>query len=325
MINKRTKFYVGLFVAGGISIAIVAIIWLGMNRFFQHGRFYAVYFDESVQGLNVDSPVKYRGVDIGRIRRIGMAADSRLIEVILMIETEIKAEDNMLAQQKAVGITGSKFIELDRQNVGDNVRSPKLNFPTEYPVLASRPSDISELFHGIDDIVQKINSLDIAAISDSLKSALDNINNVVVDLDLEGISVGLKQSLSHLDHALTDLDLKGISAEIKTSLASLNHVFEPARWEKFIAVLEKDIDSLGNVISNADGLMINASDLIDKTDIGITNLNRHLLVVGQDLERTTNNLNRLLEHLADHPAQLLFGDPPPRRLLDGNDGVELVE
>ena len=171
MINQKAKFFVGLFIAAGISLAVVAIILLGMNRFLEKGQFYAVYFDESVQGLKPDSPVKYRGVAIGHIERISLAPDSRLIEVILKIESDTRLEENMVAQQKVVGITGSKFIELDRQKDEAENLYPKLDFPTEYPVLASRPSNISELFRGIDDIVQKLNSLDIVGISDHLKVA----------------------------------------------------------------------------------------------------------------------------------------------------------
>ena len=66
MASQKTKFMVGIFVAGGFGIALVAFIWLGMSRFLETGRYYAVYFNESVQGLTVDSPVKYRGVAVGK-------------------------------------------------------------------------------------------------------------------------------------------------------------------------------------------------------------------------------------------------------------------
>jgi len=325
MVNKKTKFFVGLFVAGGIGIAVVAIIWLGMNRFFQKGQLFAVYFDESVQGLQVDSRVKYRGVDIGIVKQIGLAADSRLIEVVLMLETEIKPIENIVAQQKVVGISGSMFIELDRKEDVDGWHYPKLDFPTDYPVLASRPSDISELFHGVTDIMQKFNSLDIAGIYDTLKSNLDNINRVVDSADLHEISTGMKQTLGHLDQAIKDLDLKGVSTEIKTLLSSLNNVFEQTRLEKFLAGMKKDIESLEGVIAKANSLMENTSDLIDKTETGVTYFNRNLLVVGRDIEMTSRNLNRLIEQLADHPAQILFGEPPPRRLFDDSGGVEHIE
>ena len=50
-------------------------------KYFQKGSVYVTYFDESVQGLQVDSIVKFRGVDIGTVRKIGVAPDQRLVEV----------------------------------------------------------------------------------------------------------------------------------------------------------------------------------------------------------------------------------------------------
>jgi phospholipid/cholesterol/gamma-HCH transport system substrate-binding protein len=293
MINQKTKFFVGLFIAGGICIAIVAIIWLGMSRFFHKGEFYAVYFNESVQGLKVDSPVKYRGVDIGYVKQLGLASDSRLIEAVLEIMSGIRLESDMVAQLKAAGITGSMFIELDRITEGVENYSPKLTFPTEYPVLASRPSEMSEFFHGIDDIIQKINTIDISGISDSVK-----------------------KSLGHIDNAFVDLDLKGISSDIKASLKSLNKNLTPARWEKIVVRIEDTFNSLDGVIHNINLLLESTTGLTDSTGRGIVNLNQYLNVIGQRLEITSNNLNNLLEQINDQPSRLLFGDAPPRRVLN---------
>ena len=54
MANQKTKFTVGLFITCGVIIAVLAIIWLGVSRIFEKGRYYATYFDESVQGLAID-------------------------------------------------------------------------------------------------------------------------------------------------------------------------------------------------------------------------------------------------------------------------------
>ena len=75
MATQKTKFAVGLFVAIGIALAILVTIWLGMSRFLQKGRFYATYFDECVQGLDVDSPLQYRGVLTGRGESSGVAPE----------------------------------------------------------------------------------------------------------------------------------------------------------------------------------------------------------------------------------------------------------
>ncbi|MDY7036109.1 MAG: MlaD family protein, partial [Thermodesulfobacteriota bacterium] len=166
MATQKTKFWVGLFVTSGIGIALMAVIWLGMSRYFEEGSYYAAYFNESVQGLDKDSPVKYRGVSIGRVEKIGVAADSKLIQIVLKIETSQTLESDIVAQLKSVGITGSMFIELDLKQEGEPDRSPHLNFPSEYPIVASKPSDISELLQGINDALTHIQTIDLKGISD---------------------------------------------------------------------------------------------------------------------------------------------------------------
>ena len=79
MPSVRTKFSVGLFVIIGMSLVVIFVLWLGMSEIFKEGRKYVAYFDESVQGLNKDAAVKYRGVNIGRVDQIGVAPDGRLI------------------------------------------------------------------------------------------------------------------------------------------------------------------------------------------------------------------------------------------------------
>lgn len=85
---KSSKFLIGLFVIIGVLICAVIIIWVGASRVFMKGSLYSVYFDESVRGLQVDSAIKYRGVDIGKVQSIDVAPDYRLIEVIMKIELE---------------------------------------------------------------------------------------------------------------------------------------------------------------------------------------------------------------------------------------------
>ena len=88
MSTKSSKFLIGLFVIVGVLICAAVIIWVGAARFFMKGSLYAVYFDESVQGLQVDSAIKYRGVEIGKVQSIDVAPDYRLIEVIMKIDLE---------------------------------------------------------------------------------------------------------------------------------------------------------------------------------------------------------------------------------------------
>ncbi len=88
MAQNRTYFLTGLFVTIGVMLGVAAVIWLGASKYFQKGSMYATYFDESVQGLQADSVVKFRGVDIGTVKQIGVAPDQRLVEVVMKIEVK---------------------------------------------------------------------------------------------------------------------------------------------------------------------------------------------------------------------------------------------
>ena len=164
MASIKTKFTVGLFIAAGLAIAIVAIIWLGMSKYLEKGQLYAAYFDESIQGLDRDSPVKYRGVPVGRVQRIGVAPDGALVQVVMKIETKLEPEKEVLAdiaaQLKSAGITGIMFVELDRKKDGDPDFQPKLTFESDYPMIATRPSEIKMFLEGVDDVLKQLKSID---------------------------------------------------------------------------------------------------------------------------------------------------------------------
>lgn len=288
MDSQKTKFTVGLFVACGVGIALVAVIWLGMSRIFEKGQFYAAYFNESVQGLDIDSPVKYRGVPVGRVERIEVAPDSKLIQVVLKIETVEKLERDIVAQLKSVGITGSMFVELDRRREDEPDFSPHLSFPTEYPVVGSKPSGISQILKGIDDVLKKIKSVDLEGISDRVKLSLDDINQAIADADVKRVSTGLTNLLERADRVL-------------------------AKNEDSI---NKSIIELRQTLENATGFFGKGSSLVGKVDDSYSYLERQLLIIAQNLEKASENLDRLTELLADQPSQLIFGEPPTPRKME---------
>lgn len=348
MASPKIKFTVGLFIACGMGIALLAFIWLGMSHFFEKGRYYVTYFDESVQGLDRDSSVKYRGVSIGRVERIGVAPDSKLIEVVLKIESGQELDSSIVAQLKSVGITGSMFVELDRKRKGELDRSPHLNFPAEYPVISSKPSSISELLRGLDDIMTQIKSLDLEGISNQVKLALGNLNQSITDANVKGISEKIQLSLENINQSIRDANVKGISKDIETSLDSMAHILDNKRWDKILASVEDASQSLNTMLDKADNSLSrvegivtekqetiktaiedfkeaikNANIFLQKgtmlasnTDSSISHLERHLLVVAQNLSKASENLNRLIELLSEHPSQLMFGEPPLHRKVE---------
>ena len=355
MASQRTKFAVGLFVASGIGITLVAFIWLGMSRYLEKGNFYAAYFDESVQGLSKDSPVKYRGVSIGRVESIKVAPDSKLIQVLLKIESKQVLDRSMVAQLKDVGITGSMFVELDRKKEGEPDPSPRITFPSEYPIVASKPSELSKLLRGLDDVLNHIKTIDLKGISDKLKLTLDNVNLMIADADVKAVSATVRKSLDNIDRMIVDADVKGVSTKLQSSLESAGRILDSKRWDGILASVDdaaqslnrlldkagsslgqmdkilvgvegvvadneedikKAVEDLSQAMKNANVLLERGVLLIGSADDLFFQLKRQLSVSAQNLEKATDNLNQFLGLLADHPSQLIFGEPPVPRSVE---------
>jgi phospholipid/cholesterol/gamma-HCH transport system substrate-binding protein len=332
MASQKTKFTVGLFIAGGVAFTVIVIIWLGMSRFLEKGQYYVTYFDESVQGLDQDAPVKYRGVFIGRVNSIGVAPDSKLIKVVLKIESGQTLDSEIVAQLKNVGITGSMFVELDRKEKDEPDHSPPLKFPSEHPIIASRPSEIGELLSGINDVLDQLNSLDIQKISERIKSTLNTINQKVSEADVKHISDKIGASLERIDYILDEQKWQGIFDSVDQGVRSFNILITNAnrslgrventidRVERIVAekegTIKTAIDDFKKAMNNANIFLEEGSSLLSGTDDSLSHLMHHLLAMAQNLEKASENLNQMAELLADQPSQLIFGAPPMPRNVE---------
>ncbi|MBN1830810.1 MAG: MCE family protein [Deltaproteobacteria bacterium] len=334
MASQKTKFTVGLFLVVGISLIILVTIWLGMSHFFQEGQYYVTYFNESVQGLETDSIVKYRGVPIGRVESIDVAPDAKLIQVTLKIESGQELDKNIVAQLKLVGITGSIFVELDHKADGEPDQSPSLNFPSEYRIVASRPSEIKELLQGVDDLLRQLNSLDIGGISQKVQLSLDNINQRISEANIKRISDSLESSLVRIEEVLNDQRLDRFLTSMDEAGNSFNHVM--AKMDRSLSQLETTLNGVQGVVTEekdnlkrgiedfrkamekASALFTDGSSLVRDTDESMTSLMEDLSSTVQNLERASENLNELIESLEEQPWQLLFSEPPlPRGGVNG--------
>lgn len=334
MASQKTKFTVGLFVASGIGLVIVAFIWLGMSRVLDKGRYYVTYFDESVQGLGRDSPVKYRGVSIGRVVNIEVAQDARLIKVVMSIESGLRLDEDMVAQLNPVGITGAMFVELDRKKPGEPDLSPRIDFPSEYPVIASKPSDISKIFRGIDEILNQFKQLDLAAVSSRIVSTLDQAGELMHDARIKEIAGQIEASLQQVNRILGNQRWERIGDSLEQSIQSFNDLLDKGhgtmgqmgamltRVEGVIQTNEEPIEEtvleLNTAVGRANELLSRGISLLDEAGTGFSYLRGNLLTIGQQLERASESLNIILENLANQPAQFLLAEPPPAREVEGN-------
>jgi len=205
MASRTSKFLIGIFVITGTVLAAVIIIWVGAADFFRKGSIYVTYFDESVQGLQADSTVKYRGVAVGKVKSIKVAPDDRLIEVAMKIEMSSDLQNHTEAQLKTTGITGIVFIELDQVRPGEKSSSPRINFQTSYPVIPSRRSEISRFLADTNEIMKSIKAVDFKGLSDQLKNTTLAVENFIEGKQTNSVMSNLESTTANIDKAMEGL------------------------------------------------------------------------------------------------------------------------
>lgn len=332
MATQKTKLAVGLFMFVGLCIALLAIIWLGLSNYLEKGKLYCIYFEESVQGLEKDSPVKYRGVTIGRVVKIAVAPDSKLIEALVKIDKEHDLGKNIVAQLTSAGITGIMFIELDLKEPDEEDKSPELSFKSDYEVIPSKPSNITEILESIDDLFDQIRQLDLHGISGRIKGTLDKLNQAVDDANIKDLSTSLETSLEDIssiverekwDKILTSVDdavvtFKNAMTKADSGLGKFDNTMDT--FENLAVGKEKQlgeaIDNFKLAIDKVNKLLDNGNSVVAGADDSIYILSQSLMKVARNLEEATDNINRISDIIADHPSQLLFGDPPPEKKIE---------
>ncbi len=302
MAQKRTYFLVGLFVTIGILMAAAAIIWLGATKYFQKGALYATYFDESVQGLQVDSIVKFRGVDIGSVRTIGVAPDQRLIEVVMKIDVKNFSVGGVVASLRLAGITGIVYVELDTKKPGEPALVPK-DFTPEYPVIPSAPSDIKQIESSINDILKSMKEINFKGISDQVMKTTKSIDDLVNGEKLKRIMADAGKTASNLAAASDKLNRSLNDGSLDELLAEVRTAVKDAR----ALVVRIDTEIEGMKIRQTTGKI---NQFVEGTSRKVHSVLTEVELTSETLRRTAESLEGFIERLNQDPSALIFSSPP---------------
>lgn len=274
------------------------------------GSLYTTYFDESVQGLQVDSAIKYRGVEIGKVQSIKVAPDYRLIEVVMKISLEGDLQNQTVAALTSAGITGIVFIELDRIKAGELSNSPNMNFKSSYPIIPSRRSGIGRFLADTGIIMQNIKDIDIKGISDQLKNTSKAIEDFVGGKRINNIITHLESTSANLDQAMARINKTVAEGKVDQAANETMGILSDAR--KLIGQAKNEIDAL------------KLQEKADRTDVLLEDINKKAKVITNELQDTSEhlrvtseNLQKLSDNLTRNPSELIFSKPaPPRKAME---------
>lgn len=225
MARRFNPRLVGAFVLAAAALGVAASIWLGSNRVFQRKVRFVVVFSQDIAGLEVDSPVKFRGVPVGRVASIHLSIGSPeapLQQMFMPVVIELNqsriremGENTDLGNPEVVKtlvqhglrarialesfLSGRRYVDLDI--VSDALPPEPPPFVLPYPAipvqiepgLLSLQSDAAKL-------IGKLQSLDLDGLVADLRSAATGVSRASGRIDQVG--QGLPRTLDSMDRAL---------------------------------------------------------------------------------------------------------------------------
>jgi phospholipid/cholesterol/gamma-HCH transport system substrate-binding protein len=314
--RKVSPFKIGLFALICLALIAGTIIWLNAAFWFQSTKIYATYFNVSVKGLQKDAVVNYRGVPVGRVASLGIAQDGRLIEVLIKLRSDFQVSANIAARLRDQGLTGLRYLELDTAPKEIDQLTPKITFPTKYPVIKSYPSEIELLETYLDNLYEKISSLDLEGLTTSWQKTSALFNNVLTQLGGESREGDLKETIASLNKASqnasalmerlsraasrerVDKGMQDLAATLASArkasdrLAQQLDSLPPGTLKRLSDQFGETLDSGGHAFSNL-GAKIDESGGLLERDL-------------QQLSALISQLNSLVRSIKEEPNRLIF-------------------
>ena len=323
MSEKTKPFWVGIFFVAGIVIALIVVVWLGSSNWFKETHTFVTYFDYTVQGLNLDAPVKFRGVQVGRVSEIGVAPDGHLIQVIMEISPVLDVSDSLRAGLELTGITGLRYIELDVAGLEERMLYPEMRFEPPHSVIPSMPGGFEEIEQALRDVYDKLMAIDTEGISYRTKILLDSGIRMVDSADSlfndEGFTLWtrkLDNAITNVDSALGQLDFTYYDERIAASLEEIASGAES--FNMLMARLESQAEGLqidqrmADTFQRIDQLILVSTDLVGKFNYQSAQVMNTVNTTLLALNETIAELNSLVISMEAYPSNVFYAAPPPK-------------
>lgn len=312
----------GLFLLALITTAIAAIYWIGhLDR---ERDTYVVATQSSVSGLNPESTVYFRGIPVGKVRKINFDPHNPgTILIAIEVDKEVVLTKGVFATLHIKGVTGLNQLELEDDNRVRDKLPPGDNPATRIPLL---PSITDKLFDSGEVLLKKADHLmmrlsailstenekNIGGILTNIKSLTDKLNSLQksVDTALAGVpelSSEARKTIKHFDSLTVDSrttlaninalskDLQGLSQEVKKLSQKTGHF----------------VDKAGHLVDSGSA----AGDMLSESTLPKVN------ALVADLQSTSQQVKRIALMLENNPQALLLG-PKQQAPGPGEPGYE---
>ncbi len=331
METRASHLLIGTFVLIMVAAAFGFVMWLAkieIDREFNH---YFIYFEGSVSGLSPAGEVRYNGVPVGTVQTIAIdPKQPGKIKVGIEIASTTPIKEDSVATLELQGITGVSYVQL----TGGTLESPVLKRKKgeTRPVIASKKSQIDELFSGAPELINRF----ITLVSEATKVFDENNRQAIGEIlaSVQEITTTVASRRGEIDRILTNVSrtsdavreaaentnvlLAGLDDDLArlTDGADVTMAMMRGTLSSVDATLEYDAQpmlqqtkaaaaSFEKMSTDLDRLLVeNDEVLTDFFGEGLFEITRLV----QEMRLMVDNLNHVAARIESDPTQFLFGD-----------------
>jgi ABC-type transporter Mla subunit MlaD len=244
MSSKPHYFAIGLFVIIATALGLGGVVYLSSDAMRSPKYFLETYVDESVQGIDVGTPFKFRGVKVGNVSEIAMVStvyDTTKMYVMVRValddqdllkdpeawrrQSQKMIADGLRLKLVPQGITGLSFLEADFYP--DTATEPlKIDWEPRYIYIPSTPAMLTLLGRSVERVASEINKINIHAIGANVESITSNLN-----LTAGHIEYMTRNAAEASDEVISNVrvasdELPGITSNLTSSIVLIQDIVQ---------------------------------------------------------------------------------------------------
>ena len=312
--NSRTNYtLVGFFVLTSIVMIFVFVVWLIKPTDEKVLSTYIINFSESVSGLNVDSPVKYRGVTIGKVTKMGInLKNTEEIKVYIKVDKEAPIKTDTVAKLKSQGITGLNYIDLSQGSQDSELLCEEGDESVH--IIKSVPSflvkveesfgsvsvNLSKTLHETGVLLREENQVEITKTLKYMANVMEKIDRALDEKSIDDY------------HALL-ASLRRSSEQLEKSLPKVDQTLdETIIFEKKVAeslqTVARSYETIASSMAVWEARNKNGDYSIKESTAGPM---KQFGITMREMQTTLDEINALLARYSDSPGNMFLQSESP--------------